>query len=183
MAPIAVVAARSRPRPGSEAFGVLPYAVVVESPEHGSDWLALGAAPLPVAAAASWVVDPSCGAVVTFSGHARDHSPGRDGVERLHYEAYEGEVIPRFALVVAELRRRWPDVGKVAMLHRVGDLDVTDVAVVVAVSAPHRDVAFDAARFGIDELKATAPIWKRETWRGGEDWGLDATSPGGVAVQ
>lgn len=161
----------------------------METPDHGSDWLALTAAELPVATAAAWVVDPSCGAVVTFTGHARDHSPGRDGVERLHYEAYEREVIPRLAMVVAEMRRRWPEVGRVAMWHRVGELAVTDAAVVVAVAAPHRDAAFAAARFGIDELKATAPIWKRETWRGGEDWGLDATlarstavSHGGVAV-
>jgi molybdopterin synthase catalytic subunit len=74
----------------------------------------------------------------------------------------------------AELRARWPTVGRVALLHRVGVLEVGESAVVVVVSAPHRDEAFAAARFGIDALKRSVPIWKRETWSGGESWGLEA---------
>lgn len=144
------------------------------APDEGPNWLALADGERPVGAAAEWVVDPACGAVVTFTGYARDHSPGRDDVVGLHYEAYESEVVRQLEAVVAELRRRWPAVARVAMLHRVGDLAVSDAAVVVAVAAPHRDEAFAAARFAIDELKATAPIWKRETWSGGSDWGLDA---------
>jgi molybdopterin synthase catalytic subunit len=62
----------------------------------------------------------------------------------------------------------------VVLLHRTGPLQVTDTAVVVVVSAPHRGEAFDAARFCIDTLKATVPIWKKETWADGEDWGADA---------
>ena len=78
----------------------------------------------------------------------------------------------RLARVAAEARRRWPDLGRIALWHRTGGLAVTEVAVVVAVSAPHRDHAFDAARWAIDEVKATAPIWKREHWDGGhDDWG------------
>ena len=69
----------------------------------------------------------------------------------------------------------WPALGRIALLHRTGPLAVTDAAVVVVVSAPHRAEAFDAARFCIDTLKATVPIWKKETWAGGEDWGTDAT--------
>jgi molybdopterin synthase catalytic subunit len=74
------------------------------------------------------------------------------------------------AAVAAEARRRWPAVGRLALLHRHGRLEVSDVSVVVVASAPHRDEAFAAGRFCIDELKATAPIWKREAWAGGEDW-------------
>ena len=60
------------------------------------------------------------------------------------------------------------------MVHRVGPLAISEAAVVVAVSSPHRDVAFDAGRWCIDSLKSTVPIWKREKWEGGESWGLDA---------
>jgi molybdopterin synthase catalytic subunit len=74
----------------------------------------------------------------------------------------------------AEIRRRWPDTGRVAMLHRVGRLELSEVAVIVAVSAPHRGEAFDACRYGIDTLKATVPIWKHEAWSDGAGWGSGA---------
>ena len=76
--------------------------------------------------------------------------------------------------VAAAARDRWPTVGRVALLHRTGGLQIGEAAVVVAVSAPHRGEAFDAARFAIDELKRTVPIWKRESWAGGQSWGLEA---------
>jgi molybdopterin synthase catalytic subunit len=141
-------------------------------PEHGDDWLGVGSAALPVAEAYDWCVLPRCGAVVLFSGTARDHAEGRPGVTLLEYEAYEDQVVPRFAQIAAELRRRWPTVGRVALLHRVGPLGLGESAVVVAVSAPHRQEAFEAARFGIDTLKEAAPIWKKERWDGGSDFGL-----------
>ena len=94
---------------------------------------------------------------MVFTGNARDHSEGRVGVSALEYEAYESQVVPRLAGVAAEARSRWPVLARVA-----------------AVSSPHRDVAFDACRWCIDSLKSTVPIWKRETWDGGESWGLDA---------
>ena len=153
---------------------LLPYAVDVTPPHDGDDWVGLSADPLPLDAAASWALLPSCGAVVTFSGHARDHSPGRDEVSSLEYEAYETQVEPVLGRLAAEMRRRWPDVGRIVLLHRHGVLDIGDVAVVVAVSSPHRDTAFEAARFGIDTLKSTTPIWKREAWADGESWGLEA---------
>jgi molybdopterin synthase catalytic subunit len=143
-------------------------------PSEGDDWFGLSAEPLPVGAATDWVVRPDCGAVVLFSGTARDHAGDRTGVERLEYEAYEEQAVPRLAAVAAELRARWPMVGRVALLHRTGTLALGDSAVVVAVSAPHRAEAFAAARFGIDALKASVPIWKREAWAGGESWGLEA---------
>jgi molybdopterin synthase catalytic subunit len=72
------------------------------------------------------------------------------------------------------IRIRWPDLGRLVMLHRVGSVPIGESSVVVVASAPHRDAAFTAARFGIDTLKATAPIWKREQWDGGESWALEA---------
>ena len=142
-------------------------------PEAGDRWLDVGAASLPVSAVAAWVVEPRCGAAVTFVGTARDHSDGRPDVDRLEYEAYEEQVVTRFDRIVDEMRTRWPEVGRVAMLHRIGEVPVTEAAVVVAVASPHRAEAFAAASFGIDTLKATAPIWKRESWSGGESWGLE----------
>ena len=144
-----------------------------EAPERGDDWLALSAATLPVGAAYEWVVRPSCGAVALFCGTARDHAGDRDDFDELVYEAYEEQVVPRLGAVAAEMRARWPVIGRIALLHRTGALAIGDTAVVVAVSTPHRAEAFEAARFGIDAVKASVPIWKKERWSGGEAWGLE----------
>lgn len=143
-------------------------------PATGDDWVGLSAEPLPVEAASEWAERDDCGGIVTFVGVARDHSEGRPGVNLLEYEAYESQVVPRLARVAAEARERWHDIGRVVLLHRIGALAVRDAAVVVVVSAPHRDSAFEAARFCIDTLKATVPIWKKESWEGGSSWGLEA---------
>jgi molybdopterin synthase catalytic subunit len=146
----------------------------LEPPAHGDEWLALSAGPLPVPAVGDWLVRPDCGGIVTFVGVARDHSEGRPGVEVLEYEAYETQVEARLLRIAAEARARWATLGRIAMLHRTGPLAVSDAAVVVGASAPHRDEAFAAARFCIDTLKATVPIWKKESWSGGSSWGLEA---------
>ena len=145
----------------------------METPS-GDTWVGLSSEALPTEATMGWANQPECGAVVVFCGNARDHSDGRPGVDMLEYEAYEEYVTPRLADVAAEARRRWPSVVRLALLHRIGKLEVGDSAVVVVASAPHRDDAFEAARFGIDTLKASVPIWKRERWKGGESWGLEA---------
>ncbi len=143
--------------------------------DPGADtWLGLTADPLPVDEVTRWAGRPDCGAVVVFSGNARDHATGRPGVTELAYEAYATHVVPRLERLADEARRRWPDLGRVALVHRTGSLAIGESAVVVAVSSPHRDVAFEAARWCIDTLKATVPIWKREAWDGGESWGVDA---------
>lgn len=144
------------------------------APELGNDWVALSPEPLPLDEASAWVVRPDCGATVTFTGTARDHAPGRPGVHHLEYEAYEEAALARLRILITEARARWPTLGRLALLHRTGVVDLGQPAVVVAVSAPHRAEAFDAARFAIDELKRTVPIWKREVWDGGESWGLEA---------
>lgn len=142
-------------------------------PPVGDDWIALSEQPLSVSDAHGWAVRPNCGGVVVFSGTARDHSEGRPGVTALAYEAYESAAMSRMGAVVAELRGRWPSVARVAVLHRLGEVPIGQEAVVVVVSAPHREDAFAAARFAIDAVKASVPIWKRERWDGGDDWGLD----------
>ena len=143
-------------------------------PAPGDDWFGLTDEVLPVASLYDWALLPNCGAVVVFSGTVRDHADGRDGVEQLVYEAYEEAAAERFAAIAADARRRWPTIGRLAMIHRLGTLVVSDSAVVVAVSSPHRQEAFEAARFVIDTLKETVPIWKHETWRDGADWGTGA---------
>lgn len=149
-------------------------------PTRGDDWFALTADTVPVGTAYEWAVRPDCGAVVVFSGTVRDHAVGRPGVELLEYEAYDDMVERRFADIAAEARRRWPTVGRVALIHRIGRIAVGESSVVAVVSAPHRPEAFEAARFAIDTLKASAPIWKRETWSEGSDWGVGGQVIAGV---
>ncbi len=143
-------------------------------PVSGDTWVGLSASTLPVEQASAWVVRPDCGAVVVFSGTARDHSDGRSEVDRLEYEAYEEQVVVRLGAIADAARTSWPDLGRIVLIHRVGLVPITESAVIVAVSAPHRDAAFEAARFGIDTIKATVPIWKKERWADGESWGLEA---------
>ena len=88
------------------------------------------------------------------------------------YEAYEEPARRVMDEIAAEARRRWPEVERIALLHRVGELTLSEPSVAVAVSSPHRDDAFDAARYCIDTLKETAPIWKQEHWSAGSDWAL-----------
>jgi molybdopterin synthase catalytic subunit len=140
----------------------------------GPDWVDVTDAALPVAEAGAWAVLPECGAVVSFCGTVRDHAAGRSGVERLEYECYEEHATRRLREVAGDARARWPSLGRIVLLHRVGSLGLGEASVVVVVSAPHREEAFAAARHCIDTLKETVPIWKRETWSGGRDWAIGA---------
>lgn len=163
-----------------------PRSLVRLPPPTRDDWLACVDADLDLDVAAQWVVQPGCGAVVTFSGTVRDHSADHAAVHLLEYEAYEEHVVPALATVAARLRAQYPDLGRIVLWHRVGALSVTDTAVVVAVAAPHRGHAFDAARTAIDAVKAEAPIWKREHHEHGADWvqchHVDATEPSRVTA-
>jgi len=144
-------------------------------PVHADDdWLVLTDAPLSAGDALAWAVRPDCGGVVLFSGTVRDHAEGRTGVTELTYEAYEEQVVPKLAELAAEARRRWPVLGRIVAWHRTGTLALGESSVLVVVSAPHRGEAFAAAEWIIDTLKATVPIWKQETWEGGQDWGTGA---------
>jgi len=115
------------------------------------------------------VQDDRAGAAVLFSGMVRDHSPGKSGITHLEYEAYGEHVEAKILEIAVEARAQW-DLLHVAVEHRVGVVEVGDPTVLVAVSSAHRVDAFEAARFLIDELKARAPIWKKEHWPGGAEW-------------
>jgi molybdopterin synthase catalytic subunit len=110
-----------------------------------------------------------CGAVVSFLGTVRDLTGDRLTVA-LDYEAYPGMAEKKMAEIEQETRQRWP-VGEMAIVHRLGHLDVGEVSVAVAVSCPHRGQAFEACRHAIDRLKELVPIWKKENWADGRtEW-------------
>ncbi|HUZ40572.1 MAG TPA: molybdenum cofactor biosynthesis protein MoaE [Acidimicrobiales bacterium] len=145
-----------------------------------SDWISITENPLSPDDLSNWVVRPNCGGVVTFSGIVRNHSSARENVIALEYDTDAELAQQRLRDVVDEARKRWPALERVAIQHRIGRVELSESTVVVAVSAPHRDVAFEAARFCIDALKASVPMWKRELWEGGSAWS-DETSPIGNA--
>jgi molybdopterin synthase catalytic subunit len=120
--------------------------------------------PLDLAAAGE-IVEASDGALVSFAGVVRNSSEGGE-VRALEYEAY-GEMAEREMQRIAEEACGRFDVDRIAILHRVGRLEVGEVSVVVAVSAPHRGPAFDACEFCIDTLKQRVPIWKKELFTDG----------------
>lgn len=142
-----------------------------------ADRVELSDTALDVGGLYEWALGPEFGAVVVFSGIVRDHAEGRSGVTSLSYEAYRDVATQKMREVVDEARRRYPTAGRIAVVHRLGDLQLTESSVVVVVSAPHRPEAFDAARFCIDALKQSVPIWKKETWASGSDWGTNANVP------
>ena len=130
--------------------------------------------PLSVEAAYAFASVPDAGAVVVFTGTVRRVSDGRR-VRGLTYESYEDRALGQLRDLAEQVTQRWPAATAVWLAHRVGDLAVGEPAVVVAVSAPHRGEAFEAAKWAIDELKATVAIWKQEHWaEGGARWpGVD----------
>jgi molybdopterin synthase catalytic subunit len=120
--------------------------------------------PLSVDEVLAAVHDPAAGGVVVFVGAVRDVDGGR-GVQRLSYTAHP-MAAGQLRAVAESVAQRFPVVA-VAAVHRVGDLRIGDLAVVVAASCPHRGEAFDAARAFIDELKTTVPIWKEQVFADG----------------
>jgi molybdopterin synthase catalytic subunit len=146
------------------------------SPSHPAsdarDWLALGDDPIALDPLVEWATTPNSGAVVAFLGVVRDHAEGRDDVVALTYEAYEEPALRRLAEIVAGVRTEWPALDRVAVVHRIGRLTLSETAVAVVVSSPHRGEAFAAGQACIDRVKESVPIWKKEHWRDGSDWAL-----------
>jgi molybdopterin synthase catalytic subunit len=126
-------------------------------------------APLSPDALAAAVDDPGAGGVVIFSGVVRDETGGRP-VKFLEYEAHAPMAEAKLREIGAAVRARWPGVKRVAILHRVGRLEIGEASVLIAVSAAHRAEAFEACRYAIDTLKATVPVWKKEHFEDGEVW-------------
>lgn len=114
------------------------------------------------------VGDAAAGGTTLFVGTTRNENEGRI-VERLEYEAYEAMALDEMRRIGEEIASRWQVVA-VCMVHRLGVVPIGQASVAVAVSAAHREEAFAACRYGIDTLKATVPIWKKEFYLGGEHW-------------
>ena len=107
--------------------------------------------------------DPANGAVVTFVGIVRGETDGRE-VLYLEYEAYPEMAVQTLCQVAGEVQERWTEIREVAIVHRVGRLQVGETAVIIALSAAHRRQMFDALHYAIDRLKEIVPIWKKEVW-------------------
>jgi molybdopterin synthase catalytic subunit len=131
--------------------------------------VSVGADPIDVGSLADEVARPDSGATVAFLGTVRDHSDAHTGVTHLEYEVYAEQVEPKIREIVDEAAGRWPILAA-AVEHRSGTVKLGEASVAVVVSTSHREDAFAAARFIIDELKARAPIWKKEHWPGGSEW-------------
>lgn len=125
--------------------------------------------PLSEKALVTAVEDPGAGALVLFSGVVRDQTGGRP-VKFLEYEAHAPMAVAKMREIAAAARRRYPGIRRLAMVHRVGRLEVGESSVLIAVSTAHRGEGFDACRFVIDTLKETVPIWKKEYFEDGEVW-------------
>lgn len=155
---------------GEPAMGMPPGREAGEGPPAPQAVIrvALTREPVDIPALLAAVGDPRAGAVALFCGTVREHSRGRT-VQFLEYEAYETLAEREMRRIAEEAAHRWPAL-QVAVLHRLGHLEVGEISVAIAVAAPHRADAFAAARFIIDTLKQTVPIWKREVWGEGEEW-------------
>ena len=141
--------------------------VAVIPPVSGGDFR-LSEEQLSVDAAVAEVRDDAAGAIATFIGTTRARTRGRD-VVHLEYEAYEGMAEEVMSALAAKLGERH-ELCKVAIHHRTGRVEIGETSVVIAVSAPHRAAALAACREAIDELKVSVPLWKKETYVGGEEW-------------
>lgn len=114
------------------------------------------------------VIHPHAGAISTFIGTVREMTRGRKTLY-LEYEAYRSMAEKQLYTIGQEIVHRWPE-ARVAITHRIGRLEISDMAVVIAVSTPHRPAAFEAARYAIERIKEIVPIWKKEYWEDGAAW-------------
>ncbi|WP_078555239.1 molybdenum cofactor biosynthesis protein MoaE [Bacillus alkalicellulosilyticus] len=114
------------------------------------------------------VVHPHAGAINTFIGTVRELTKGKTTLY-LEYDAYVPMAEKKLAQIGDEIVEKYPE-ARVAITHRIGRLEITDIAVVIAVSTPHRADSYDASRYAIERIKEIVPIWKKEHWEDGEKW-------------
>ncbi len=155
-----IYAERNHPLSDGDEVALIP-------PVSGGAFL-LSEEPLSLDRAVDEVRDEQAGAIATFSGTTRIESRGR-AVEQLDYEAYEGMAEAVMAEIAESLRARY-ELCAIAIHHRTGRVGIGETSVVIAVSAPHRADALAACKDAIDALKERVPLWKKETYDGGEEW-------------
>jgi len=115
-----------------------------------------------------FVADPEAGAIATFIGTTRNNNEGRK-VIALDYESYPEMAEKELVRLGEEAKKKWR-ICRMAIMHRIGPVQITEPSVIIAVSAAHREAAFAACRFAIEEIKRIVPIWKKEVYEGGEVW-------------
>ncbi len=118
----------------------------------------------------------AAGAIVTFDGVVREQTKGRPVVS-LQYEAYEPMAVKEMRKVGEEIRVRWPAVLHIGIIHRFGELSITESSIAIVITSPHRRIAFEACHYAIDRVKQTVPIWKKEIFADGEAW-VEGQRPG-----
>ncbi|MFJ7732843.1 molybdenum cofactor biosynthesis protein MoaE [Lysinibacillus sp. NPDC097231] len=124
--------------------------------------------PIDVEAVRQKVLSRNAGAITVFIGTVREITNGKKTLH-LEYQAYPAMAIKMFEQISKEIKEQWPQ-AEVAITHRVGHLGISDIAVVIAVSSPHRKVAYMANEYAIDRIKQIVPIWKKEFWEDGTEW-------------
>ncbi|HXK28090.1 MAG TPA: molybdenum cofactor biosynthesis protein MoaE [Candidatus Binatia bacterium] len=124
--------------------------------------------PIDLQELVDYVGDPEAGAIATFIGTTRNNNEGRR-VIALDYDGYAEMAEKELARIGEDAKTKWP-ICRMAIVHRLGPVQITEASVIIAVSAGHRDPAFAACRFAIEEIKKTVPIWKKEVYEGGEVW-------------
>lgn len=124
--------------------------------------------PISVEALISKVSRREAGAITTFIGTVREFTKGKKTLS-LEYQAYEPMAVKMLSQIGDEIQQKWPD-ALTAITHRVGKLDITEVAIVIAVSSPHRKTAYEANEYAIERIKQIVPIWKKEFWEDGTKW-------------
>ncbi len=113
-------------------------------------------------------VHANAGAVNAFIGTVRELTKGKRTLY-LEYEAYIPMAVKQLEKIGEEINAQWPD-ARVAITHRIGKLDISDIAVVISVATPHRKASFEACEFAIERIKEIVPIWKKEHWENGDSW-------------
>lgn len=124
--------------------------------------------PISIQGVVDKVVKPEAGAVNSFIGTVREFTKGKRTLH-LEYDAYVSMAEKKLEQIGNEISERWPD-ATTAITHRIGRLEISDIAVVIAVATPHRNDSFEASRYAIERIKEIVPIWKKEHWEDGEKW-------------
>ena len=123
---------------------------------------------LSVTECSEWVQEDGCGGITLFIGTVRNQTKGKP-VLRLEFESYKPMAIKEMQKIAEQAAQKW-DCRKVIIHHRVGNLDIGGIAVIIGIATPHRKAAFEACQYCIDTLKETVPIWKKEIFESGEIW-------------
>ncbi|WP_404810082.1 molybdenum cofactor biosynthesis protein MoaE [Metabacillus halosaccharovorans] len=124
--------------------------------------------PISIEEITNKVIRNEAGAVTTFTGTVREFTYGKRTLS-LEYQAYEKMAVKKLEQIGEEIKEKWSD-AKVAITHRIGKLEISEIAVVIAVSTPHRKDAYAANEYAIERIKQVVPIWKKEIWESGEAW-------------